>query len=228
MRLQTPGAVKLAGFLALLVLAALGWLLAVGPQTSRLGEVREEITAVRDQNAVLATQLAQLEQQRDDLAGTRRTARALAAKFPPTADQPGLFEAVTAAAVEAGIGAEGVTTLAPTPPVVGAADDAAATGTTPTDATDATGGAPAGAALARQTVTVTINGSYDETQRLLENLEQMPRAYLVTSVSLAGDPETGTFSTTVTGEMFLMPPVPAPGKTVNLASATTDSTAPEE
>lgn len=212
MNLRTPGATKVVGTLALVAVAGLGWVVAVGPQTSRLGEVREEISAVQDQNAVLATQLAALQKQQEELAGTRRTARQLAKKFPPTADQPGMFEAVTAAAVGAGIGADGVTTLAPTPPVVGAA----AAGATPDAATTTT--TPNG--LARQTVTVTVAGSYDETQRLLDNLEQMSRAYLVTSVSLAGDPENGTFSTTVTGDMFVMAPVPDPGRTVNLASTT--------
>lgn len=208
MRLGTPAGTKIVGALALLVVAGLGWLLVVGPQTARLDEVREEITTVQDQNLVLAGQLNVLRQQQDELAATRRTARQLAAKFPATADQPGLFREVTLAAELAGIGADGVTTLAPTPPQVGTTDDAAeqATAATPQ--------------LARQTVTVTVTGTYDETQQLLERLEQMPRAYLVTAVTLAVDSSSGSFVTTVTGDMFVMPPVKDPGKTVNLASTT--------
>ena len=157
---------------------------------------------------LLTSQLATLRQQQEELGATRRTARRLAVEFPSTADQPGLFEAVTAAAESAGIGADGVTALAPTPPTVGTVENAA----------------QAGPQLARQTVTVSVTGSYDETQLLLENLEQMPRAYLVTAVALAGDPATGLFATTVTGDMFVMPPVPDPGRTVNLASTTDPST----
>lgn len=205
MRLGTPTGTKVAGAIGLLVVAALGWVLAVGPQTARLGEVREEITTVQDQNLTLAAQLNTLRQQQEELAATRRTARQLAAKFPATADQPGLFQSVTLAAELAGIGADGVTTLAPTPPQVG---------------TTAEGAAAATPQLARQTVTVTVVGTYDETQRLLENLEQMPRAYLVTAVNLAVDSKTGSFVTTVAGDMFVMPPVKDPGKTVNLASTT--------
>ncbi|GAB6986437.1 type 4a pilus biogenesis protein PilO [Nocardioides pyridinolyticus] len=211
MRLGTPTGTKVAGAVGLLVLAALGWVLAVGPQTARLGEVREEITTIQDQNLVLAAQLNALRQQQEELAETRRTARELAAKFPATADQPGLFREVTLAAELAGIGADGVTTLAPTPPQVGTTEEAAA--------------APQ---LARQTVTVTVVGTYDETQRLLENLEQMPRAYLVTAVNLAVDSAAGTFTTTVAGDMFVMPPVKDPGKTVNLASTTDPAAASEE
>lgn len=223
MSLGTPTGTKVAGAIGLVVVAALGWVLAVGPQTARLSEVHEEITTVQDQNLLLAGQLNVLRQQQEELAATRRTARQLAAKFPATADQPGLFREVTLAAELAGIGADGVTTLAPTPPQVGAAEGAAAEGAATEGA--ATEGAAEQAAeaapqLARQTVTVTVTGTYDETQQLLERLEQMPRAYLVTAVTLAVDSSSGSFVTTVTGDMFVMPPVKDPGKTVNLASTT--------
>ncbi len=205
MDLGTPTATKIVGTLSLVVVAALGWTLVVGPETSELSDRRDAIETTRSQNLQLAADLAELEKQRDELGATRRTAAALAEKFPPTADQPGLFEEVTAAAVEAGIGAEGVTTLTPTPPMIGAAAEPGA----PADA---------GSMLARQEVSVAVSGSYDQTQRLLENLEQMRRAYLVRTIALTGDPETGAYTTTVTGEMFVMPPVEDPGKTFNLAS----------
>ena len=220
MDLKTPGATKVVGSLGLLAVVGLGWVVGIGPQTTALAAAREEVTAIQDQNAVLATQLAGLVKQQEELGTTRHTARELAAKFPPTADQPGLFQAVTDAAVEAGIGANGVTTLAPTPPVVGGAADASVTGA-------AAAPAPAGSGqLARQTVTVTVAGTYDQTQQLLANLEHMQRAYLVSSVSLAGDATSGQFTTTITGDMFVMPPVPDPGKTVEVAG-TTDATTPE-
>lgn len=223
MDLGTPLAAKVLGSLGLLLVAGLGWNFVVGPETAALTDARAEVTAVRDQNDVLTLQLAALEKQRENLDETRRAARKLAKKFPPTADQPGLFEEVTAAAVDAGIGPRGVTTLTPTPPVVGSAADAAdaadAAGTTGGTA-PAPGAAVAPSMLARQTVTVAVTGSYDQTELLLENLEHMPRAYLVTSVSLAGDAESGTYTTTISGDMFVMPPVTDPGKTLNLASTT--------
>jgi Tfp pilus assembly protein PilO len=216
MDLGTPTATKVTGVVGLLVVAALGWTFGVGPQSAQLAEARDEVATVQDQNALLTVQLAALTKQQEDLGATRRTARRLAAKFPSTADQPGLFEIVTAAAVDAGIGAKGVTTLTPTPPVVGTADgaDAAAQGGTQS-------GAQAGTQLARQTVTVSVTGSYDETRQLLVNLENMQRAYLITSVSLAGDAQSGAYTTTVTGDMFVMPPVQDPGKTVDVSSTTT-------
>lgn len=212
MNLSTPGAVKVVGALALVVVGGLGWNFVVGPETTALSDVRLAIESTRDQNDVLALQLVSLQKQAQALGDTRQDALALAERFPPTADQPGLFEEVTAAAVDAGIGAKGVTTLAPTPPVIGGADPAAGVGVE----------APAGGAqLARQTVSVSVQGTYAQTQRLLENLEQMPRAYLVTSVTLGAGAETGSYTTTVTGDMFVMPPVPEPDDTVG-ASLTGD------
>lgn len=212
MNLSTPGAVKVVGALALVVVGGLGWNFVVGPETTALSDVRLAIESTRDQNDVLALQLVSLQKQAQALGDTRQDALALAERFPPTADQPGLFEEVTAAAVDAGIGAKGVTTLAPTPPVIGGADPAAGVGVE----------APAGGAqLARQTVSVSVQGTYAQTQHLLENLEQMPRAYLVTSVTLGAGAETGSYTTTVTGDMFVMPPVPEPDDTVG-ASLTGD------
>jgi hypothetical protein len=219
MDLGTPVATKLLGGAALLAIAGLGWSLVVGPETATLTEVQQQVVDTRDQNDVLGLQLATLRQQEEQLGETRRTALRLAKRFPATADQPGLFEAVTAAAVDAGIGADGVTTLSPTPPQVGGADavDPA------TGAPAVTPGATPGAGdLARQSVTVTVAGGYDETLRLLENLEHIPRAYLVATVSVSADGERG-YSTTVIGDMFVMPPLTDPGATQQLATTSPPS-----
>lgn len=216
MDLGTPTNTKLAGSLALLVIIGLGWTAVVGPATGALSAAREEVTSIRDQNTLLTSQLAELGRQRESLGDTRDTVRDLAVRFPPTADQPGLFEEVTAAASDAGIGAEDVTNLTPTPPVIGGV----APGVPAPDGTTPDADPVPGAMLARQAVTVTVTGTYDQTQRLVENLENMPRAYLLTDVSLAGDAGDGVYTTTVAGDMFVMPPVQDPGPILNLTSTT--------
>jgi Tfp pilus assembly protein PilO len=200
MELHTPRATMIIGVASLLLIAAVSWTVVIGPEMSRLSAVRTQIQDTRDQNALLQVQLARLVKQSKDLDAVRGTAEALAAKFPPTADQPALFEAVTEAAVDAGIGADGVTTLAPSPPVTGGEPTAGVPAQQPTK----------GGQLARQAVSISIEGSYQKTLRLLDNLEQMARAYLVTSVSLNGGAEDG-FTTTLTGDMFVMPPLADPG-----------------
>ena len=201
MNLKTLGATKVLGAFGLLLIVMLGWQFVVGPETAALSDVRAQITNTRDQNDVLTLQLLTLKRQATQLDAGRATAKALAAKFPPTADQPGLFREVTGAAAEAGIGPKGVTSLSPTPPVVGGADPATGVQLE-----------TVGPSLARQTVAVAVDGSYDETQRLLENLEQIPRAFLITSVTLSGGSEGGGYTTTITGDMFVMPPVDDPAK----------------
>lgn len=208
MNLGTPAATKVVGALALLLIAAAGWMFVIGPQNDALAEVREQTQTARDQNDLLTLQLATLRKQAGQLDTTRDTARALARKFPPTADQPGLFQQVTGAATAAGIRPRDVTALTPTPPTVGSADPAA--GVQPESGP---------AQLARQTVTVSVTGGYTETQDLLENLEEMPRAYLVSAVTLSGDAEGGGFTTTITGDMFVMPPAEDPASQLDTASA---------
>lgn len=201
MNLGTPGATKVLGGLGLILIAAAGWQLALGPETARVGEVQTQIVEARDQNALLGQQLLSLQRQAADLDRTRATAEALAEKFPPTADQPGLFEQVTRAATEAGIGPKDVTALTPTPPTIGVTDPAA--GVQPE--------AVSAGSLARQTVTVSVVGDYAATQNLLENLEGLSRAYLINSVTLASGESGGSFTTTITGDMFVMPPAEDPG-----------------
>ena len=187
-----------------------GWLAVVAPETNELAAVREQIVDAGDQNRLLAQELFTLRRQADDLDGTRATADALAAKFPPTADQPGVFEQVTAAATAAGIGPNHITALTPTPPAVGAVDPL--TGVQPVGEGDES--------LARQTVTVSVEGDYTATQDLLANLEDTPRAFLINSVTLttaeatteevATGEATTSFTTTIIGDMFVMPPAPDP------------------
>ena len=203
MDFNSPTASKVVGSLCLVAVTALGWTFVVGPETSSLSETHAQVDAARAQNDALTLQLSQLKEQQAELRKTRTVADELAAKFPPTADQPGLFEQVTGAAVAAGIGPDGVTTLAPTPPMIGSA-----TGGVTADQPEVGSGT-----LATQTVTVSVTGSYDQTQRLLDNLEHMQRAYLITSVALSGSGEDtdSTFTTTIAGQMYVMPPVAEPG-----------------
>ena len=201
MNLRSVAATKILGGVALLAITAAGWLVILSPQTSELADVRTQIETTREQNKTLRQQLVKLEVQRKQLPATRATARALAALFPPTADQPTLFKAVTAAATQAGIPADDVTELSAAAPVAGTSggSDKAQL---PGESIDSD--------LAGQTVTITVQGDYDEIQRLAENLEDLPRAYLVSSLTLGVGADAGTYTATTTGQMFVMPAAPDP------------------
>lgn len=183
------------GALALLLVAALGWLLLVGPRTAALTEVRTQTVDAVAQTEGLRQRLVVLREQQEQLPRLRSASAGLSTKFPATADQPGLFEAVSAAVSDAGIPAKNLTALTPSPPVVGSGDETAGV---PLSTEGAAGN------LATQTVTVSIESTYDETRILLANLEQMPRAYLVTSLTVTAAEGAG-FTTTIVGDMFVMP-----------------------
>ena len=196
MNVRSPAGTKILGALALVMVAALGWLLVLGPAIGELDEVRTQMSEARNQKDVLNHQLTLLREQQRTLPQTSATSAALTVKFPATADQPGLFESVSEAVADAGIPAESLTALTPTPPVVGTGDEAAGV-VLPVE--EAPGN------LATQTVTVSVESTYDEARRLLANLETMPRAYLVTSLTVTEGEAAGQFSTTIIGDMFVMP-----------------------
>lgn len=215
MNLRSASATALLGSLLLLVTAALGWVLLLGPATARVGEQREAAVAAADRSALLATQLARLEARAQDLGDTEKAARRLADLFPPTADQPGFFEQVGAAAREAGYAPGDITSLSPTAPTPLAppapatppAEDPASTPEGEPAPAEPAAGVPD---LATQTVTMTLTGSYDQARRLLRGLEQLDRAFLLRSVSLAGEAGSSSLTLSISGTTFVAPPVPAP------------------
>lgn len=198
MNFRSVAATKTIGGASLVLVTAVGWLALIGPSTSTLAEKQEQTESASSQNQVLQVQLVKLQDQAVGLAATRRTAAALSTRFPPTADQPGLFTQVTTAASDAGILPKDVTALTPGPPTV------ASSAETPGEAADTPTGGSDG--VARQTVTVSVQAPYDATQDLLARLEQLPRAFLVSSVAVAAGTSSTTYTTTVTGDMFVMPP----------------------
>lgn len=223
MNLRSAQATVLLGTLALLVVVAGGWLVLVGPATGALGTTRTELVDTTDANRLLRTRLARLQAQRDDLGTVRDVAESLAVVAPPTADQPGFFALIDAAARAAGLRSDQVTTLSPTVPVAltapappageqEAAPDGAAPATSATAATAATAAASAAPApsLAVQSVTVAVEASYRQVRDLLAELERMERAFLVQSVALSGSEGEGGLVVTITGSTFVAPPVALP------------------
>lgn len=206
MRRGSPTLTKVVGAVALVAIIAIGWLLAVGPQTSELSDVRTQIEETKDQNAALSQRLSKLQAQEKQLPATRTTARALATLFPSTADQPTLFRIVTAAAARAGIPASRVSELSAAAPVAVSATGTATTGTTGTTGGDTAklpGATSTG--LAAQTVKISVQADYAQVQRLAVNLEEISRSYLITSLSLGASAIAGDYTATVTGLMFVMP-----------------------
>jgi len=201
--LSKAGKAKLIGSLALLGLAGLGWVFILGPQTGAVAEVHEQVDAANEQNEALARQIKVLRAQEAALEDVRKTASALAAKFPHSADQPEMFREITLAAVAAGIPAGRVSGLAMAAPVAG----------TPGQVARAKLPGESGPAeLAAQHVTVSVEGSPRGLEQMMRNLEQMRRAYLVTSFAVGQGTGADVYRATISGEMFVMPAVGSPSR----------------
>ncbi len=207
MNLRTAPATIALGVVGLLVLSALSWMLLLGPTLGELGDAKEKHTAVEDRNLVMAAQLNSLRSLAADVPLLQRTAKDLMATMPPTADQPGFFREITAAAEGAGLRAAALTSVAPGVPVLPAAPAA------PAPDPDAAEGAPVAQAepapqVAVQSVSVSVNGTYDQLRKLLANIETMDRALLLQNVNLTG--EDGELTMTLTGSTFVAPPLGDP------------------
>ena len=209
MNLRSASATALIGSLVLLLTAALGWVLLLGPTLARVGEQREAAEAAADRSALLALQLGRLQAKAEDLGDTERAERRLAELFPPTADQPGFFEQIGEIAREAGYAPGDITTLSPSAPAPLAVP---APPPSPTDDGSGTGAAPAGVPsdLAVQTVAMTLEGGYDEARRMLRGLERLDRAFLVRSVALSASGDSSSLTMSISGATYVAPPVPAP------------------
>ena len=209
MNLRSTSATAVIGSLVLLLTAALGWVLLLGPTLAHVGEQREAAEAAADRSALLALQLTRLQARAEDLGDTERAEERLAELFPPTADQPGFFEQIGEIAREAGYAPGDITTLSPSAPAPLAAP---APPPSPTEDGPAAGAAPAAVPsdLAVQTVAMTLEGGYDEARRMLRGLERLDRAFLVRSVSLSAEGDSSNLTMSISGATYVAPPVPSP------------------
>lgn len=202
-------ATRLVGGLALGLIAALTWFLLIGPVVGDIGAVGTQRDDAVDRNDTMGLTLDQLQARADDLGATHRAADELSTIFPPTADQPGFFSEVTAAARRAGIPASAITVLSPSAPAIlvdgqlAPAEAAPA----PPDAPDAPGPATVGT-VAVQSVSMDVQAPRDRLQDLLARLEEMDRAFLVTSAIVSDDGDAVMLS--LTGSTFVTPPATEP------------------
>lgn len=205
--LRSAQATVALGAVLLLVVAAGGWFLVVGPASGSLGTARTELSDARDANGRLAVRMRRLEQQQSALPEVRLAADELATLFPPTADQPGFFQQVDRAAQLAGIRPRQVTSLSPGTPVPWE-PDAAAEGDEP--GADPGAGAADGDSppeLAVQAVAITVEATYPQARVMVAALERMERSLLISSLSVAVGEDGRTAVVTITGSAFVAPPL---------------------
>jgi Tfp pilus assembly protein PilO len=241
-------AIVIFGSLILVVVAVAGWFLLLSPRLATAGELNDQRDSVETANAVTRTQIAELNEMKEQIGQAKADADLLTRRFPPTAEQSVLFNLVQQAAASAGIPASKISTLTISVPTLGTTDgsvtlpgataapapaaDASATGTVPSDPAAAPPAAPGGG-LASMTVDVTVSASEERLAAFVQALENMDRAFLVTGINIAGTGETGGSSLTLSGTMFLLPELVDPTAEVvadpatDTTTGTTSETAPD-
>lgn len=227
-----------AFLVGLLVLAA--WFLVISPQRAHLGRLRADRQGLEAGNERLRADVAQLQAGAADLPERRTRLAELGVRVPADPELPALLQALEAAAQTVGVELVSVTPQPPEPlpqatsavPATAAAPIAPATGTpatptpvTPTPATppSAPESSPAPATPApvasdaagqpRQIpLTVVVRGGYVDVAAYLDQIENLPRTVLLTSVTVAavsattaGRPpgEGGRVEATVRGRAFV-------------------------
>ncbi len=207
---------------AVLAVLAAGWFLLVSPQHSKAAALRSSTATTEQASATLRTQIAVLQAQARRLPAERAQLAAVSRQLPTAAQLPTLIRQLTAAAK--GSSAD-LVSISP-----GALAPVAAAGTT------VVGAAPAGG-VSFLPVTLTAKGGFFALEEMLGNLERLPRAFVVSTVTVAPADSSGSaagsaastgatsgaaLTLSVTGRVFVATPPTAPGP----ASSTPTTTAP--
>ena len=174
---------------AVVVVFAAGWFLAVSPQRQHAASLRTQAVSQQSSNAQLLGQINQLKQQKQGLPAQQRLLDRIAAQIPDNPALPALIRELSAAADAAGVDLESMAPAAPAPVVSTASASVPAAATTSATA--------AGAALPLEQISIVIkvNGSYYNVESFFASVEKMKRAMRVTQWSVTpGAPAATTTS----------------------------------
>jgi hypothetical protein len=192
---------KALGSLGLVVLLALSYVLLLSPRMGRAAEINEQTQGVEATNVTLQRQVKALQAKAAKLPEEIESAKPLAAAFPATADLDVLFKQIQDAGRAAGLKTGAVSSTTQGVPVIVANPLAGATAGT--GAVGLTGGG-GNVKLASMPFSVNAAGNSASLVRFLEELETMPRAYLIQTAIVSGDGTSGSVSLALTGSMFVM------------------------
>jgi Tfp pilus assembly protein PilO len=220
------GAVGIAAALAVSYVAVLH------PRGEQAGKVDAQTAQVAASNDALRGQISARQAEQAQLPQLEKISSAIDARFPASSQQAKMFQMVTAAAASAGIAPQYLTNLTVgVPTSVSASTNSSA---------HLPGVGQQIGQVASQSVSLTVRGTAADIRKFVANLEQLPRAFEVTSLNLTqplpvtasttAGTTTGTTTTTTTpavpaapdanfdtatisGQMFLMPTVANPTTT---------------
>jgi Tfp pilus assembly protein PilO len=202
---------------AVVVVFAAGWMLAVKPQRSHAADLRSQAAGQQATNSTLQAQVAQLEQQKKGLPAQQRLLNKIASEIPDNPALPTLIRELASAANASGVDLVSIAPSTPTAvqPSVAAAPAAPAAGTTSSgsagSATVARSVAPVPAAALNQIqLVLNVKGSYYNIESFFASLEKLQRAMRVTNWSLTPE-STGSGSASSSSSATSGAPADPPG-----------------
>lgn len=193
----------LAGIAVAAVIVLMSLFLVL-PKLGQVKDANDTLDQAVSQESTLASQLAALKQAQQDAPKNRETIRKVQEAIPPTADQQGFVLLLQNAAVSSGVD---LFTITASNPVF-----------------DPTTG------LSTITNSLTVNGSYFAVTEFLFNVETLPRASQVTSISLTPAPSVGGIALQASVDTYTSDtsagPLSSPGPTSGSGSSTGSSSLP--
>jgi Tfp pilus assembly protein PilO len=163
------------GILAAIVVAALAWFLAVGPELSNASSLQSQTTDAQDQNASLQVNIHKLQKQNADMTALTAALQQARTALPVDTEIAAYTQGLTATAAANHVQVTGLS----------ASDPKSATAKPGQPATP-TAGSAAGQLYALP-LTVIIKGSIPDDLKFLRAVQTGPRAALVTGTQLAND-----------------------------------------
>ncbi len=156
------------------VIVVLAFLLIVNPKRAEVADAQSQLEAAQSEELTKVAQRASLQQAEAEAPANRKIIRQVEQQLPPTADPQGFILLLENAAAKAGVDLTQESIQSPT---------ASETGVTTIP------------------INVTLSGAYFSLDEYLFQLETLPRAAKVTSVSIAGGATAD--ATTVSGTLIM-------------------------
>lgn len=172
----------IAGTAAVVLVALAGFMLVVNPARDEAAAIRDQVAETEAASQMLANKVATLRQQAKQLPAKRAQIARIKRQMPSALAQPAMVRQLDDAAAAAGINLLGI-----------------APGTPATSA-NATAG------TVELPVTVTARGSYTAIKEFVDELEHLPRVFLIRDFTITENTSDGSgFDLSLNGVFFLLP-----------------------
>lgn len=171
--------VQIGAIVLLAALAAIAWFVVLSPRLAKASEITAQVVQLQTANLSLQNQYNKALDQAEAAPEAAAQAQALFAKMPNDAELPAVIDQITAAATDAGIPVNQISTVN-----TGIPETANPQGNDPTAEN------PTGVQLATMDIGVTAAGTRPQVLAFLDNLQALDRAFLVNATNVTVVPQT--------------------------------------